>query len=238
MKIIICDDDQDIISKIIKLLNTITEKRKLAFDITSYSCGEEAIIDNIKYDVAFVDIEMLGVNGLTVTKHLQNSNPNIIVFIVTSFQAYLDDAMALNIFRYLSKPIDDNRFLKNMCIAIDIYQKSTQSIITETYEECFNLFTRDILYVTIENRKACLVTKNGNLVTKNSFDFWKKKLQNYDYFVQSHYSFIVNLKNVTHFSKSDISISKNKAENISVPISRRFYSSFKKSFYDYIGRLV
>jgi len=238
MKIIICDDDQDIISKIIKLLNTITEKRKLSFEIISFSCGEDAMIDNNKYDVAFVDIEMLGVNGLTVTKHLQNNNPNIIIFIVTSFQAYLDDAMALNIFRYLSKPIDENRFMKNMNIAIDIYHKSTQSIVTETYEECFNLFTRDILYVTIENRKACLVTKNGNLVTKNSFDFWKKKLQDYDYFVQSHYSFIVNLKNVTHFSKSDISISKNSEENITVPVSRRFYSSFKKSFYDYIGRLV
>lgn len=54
---------------------------------------------------------MPGVNGLSVTKHLQTLNPNIIVFIVTSFQGYLDDAMDLKVFRFLSKPIDENRFL-------------------------------------------------------------------------------------------------------------------------------
>ncbi len=235
MKTLICDDDKTIINKILGLLNAITKQRKLEFDVKSYNCGEDVITDCEKYDIAFVDIEMPGINGLSVTKHLQKVNSNAIIFIVTSFHAYLDDAMALNVFRYLSKPINENRFMKNMNIAIDIYQKSTQNIVFETYDECFTVFTRDILYITIENRKACIFTKDGKFQTRNNFDYWKNQLNEYDYFVQSHYSFIVNLKNVTHFSKNNIVLSINGKDYSNVPISRRFYSSFKESFYKYIG---
>ncbi len=81
----------------------------------------------IKTDFAFIDIEMPGVNGLSVTKHLQTLNPNIIVFfIVTSFQGYLDDAMDLKVFRFLSKPIDENRFFKSMDVALNLYKQSTE----------------------------------------------------------------------------------------------------------------
>lgn len=238
MKILICDDDSKIINKINSLLNKVTKQRKLHFEIKTYNCGESVLSDLERYDIAFVDIEMSGINGLSVTKHLQKTNPNIIVFIVTSFQAYLDDAMDLNVFRYLSKPLDENRFIKNLNIAINVYQKSTQIIATEAYDEFYSIFTRDILYITIKNRKACIITKDNTYPTKRSFEYWKKELSNYDYFVQSHCSYIINLKNVTHFSKTDVTLSKNQTDTITLPISRRFYPLFKEAFKNYIGVTV
>lgn len=234
MKILICDDDKKIIDKISNLLHTISQQRKLLFEINSYNTGDDVLLDVTKYDIAFIDIEMPGINGFSVTKHIKKINSNSIIFIVTSFQSYLDDAMALNVFRFLSKPIENNRFIKNMNIAIDIYQKSTQKIVVETYDECFTVFTRDILYITLDKRKACIVTKDTKLLSRKNFDYWKKQLAEYDYFVQPHYSFIVNLKNVVHFSKSDITLSLNNEEYTHIPISRRFYSSFKNAFYNYI----
>lgn len=238
MKIIICDDDVNIIKQISSFLNDLTKLRKLKFEISSYTCGDDVKQNNEKFDIAFIDIEMPGISGLTLTKHLQSVNPNIIIFIVTSFHSYLDDAMDLKVFRFLSKPIDKNRFMKNINIAIDVYQKSSQNIAVETYDEFYNIFTRDILYITIENRKACIVTKDGKLKTQNNFDFWKKQLKEYEYFVQPHYSYIVNLKNVTNFSKTEITLSANGEKYEHIPISRRYYSSFKDSFQKYIGVTV
>lgn len=238
MKVLICDDEQKIIDEVTELLNKIKKLRNLSFELTSHNCGEDVLKDNGKYDIAFVDIEMPGINGLSVSKHLQKTNSNIIIFIVTSFHAYLDDAMDLNVFRYLSKPLDENRFMKSMNIAIDIYHKSTQYIVAETCDECFHIFTKDILYITIENRKSSIITKDQKLVTRKNFDYWKKQLAEYDYFAQPHYSFIVNLKNVTHFSKTNIILSANGKEYQNVPISRRYYSSFKEAFYKYVGVTV
>ena len=121
MKILVCDDDQNIVNRINTILKHISNERKLIFDITTYNLGDKVCKDKNKYDIAFIDIEMPGINGLSVTKYVKKVNPNAIIFIVTSFQSYLDDAMALNVFRYLSKPIDKNRFIKNMNVAIDLF---------------------------------------------------------------------------------------------------------------------
>lgn len=238
MKIIICDNDVNIIHQISDYLNSITDLRKISFDITTFSRGEDVIYNNLKFDIAFIKMELPSIDGLTVIKHLQTINPNIMIFIVASSYLYLDDAMNLNVFRYLSKTIDENRFMKNTNTAIDLYQQYTQSIVVETSNKLYSLFTKDILYITIENRKACIITKEGKLRTQNNFGFWKKLINEYEYLVQSHYSFIVNLKNVISFSKTEITLSANGKNYENIPISRRFYTSFKESLLGYIGTKV
>ena len=234
MKVLICDDNPKIITQIKKYLMEISKQTRYKFDFICFINGNDISTEQIKADFAFIDIEMPGVNGLSVTKHLQKINPNIIIFIVTSFQGYLDDAMDLNVFRFLSKPIDKNRFFKSMDVALNLYHQSTETIILDYFDECHNIFTIDILYLTIENRKTKLVTKTQEFISNKKFDYWKKQLSKYEYFAQSHYSYIVNLKNVTDFNKNEITLSFN-SKKATVPISRSFYASFKKAFYEYMG---
>lgn len=215
----------------------ISKQTRYKFDFICFINGNDISTEQIKADFAFIDIEMPGVNGLTVTKLLQTLNPNIIVFIVTSFQGYLDDAMDLNVFRFLSKPIDKNRFFKSMDVALNLYHQSTETIILDYFDECHNIFTIDILYLTIENRKTKIITKNNEYISNKKFDYWKNCLKSYEYFAQSHYSYIVNLKNVTDFDKNEITLSVD-SKKVKVPVSRSFYASFKKSFYEYMGGTI
>ena len=234
---LICDDNPKIITQIKKYLMEISKQTRYKFDFICFINGNDISTEQIKADFAFIDIEMPGVNGLTVTKHIQKINPNIIIFIVTSFQGYLDDAMDLNVFRFLSKPIDKNRFFKSMDVALNLYHQSTETIILDYFDECHNIFTIDILYLTIENRKTKIITKNNEYISNKKFDYWKNYLKSYDYFAQSHYSFIVNLKNVTDFDKNEITLSVD-SKKVKVPVSRSFYASFKKSFYEYMGGTI
>ena len=140
MNVLICDDDLKIVQQIKNFLLKLSKQSTYNFDITCFSNGDSILDKQIKTDFAFIDIEMPGVNGLSVTKHLQTLNPNIIVFIVTSFQGYLDDAMDLKVFRFLSKPIDENRFFRSMEIALNLYKQSTEKIILDYFDECHNIF--------------------------------------------------------------------------------------------------
>ena len=237
MQVLLCDDDPKVIVQIKKYLSEISKRTKCKFDYVSFTNGDDILTKQIKIDFAFIDIEMPGVNGLTVTKHLQKINPNIIIFIVTSFQGYIDDAMDLKVFRFLSKPIAENRFYKSMDVALNLYHQSTEQILLEYFDEHHNIFTIDILYLTIDNRKTKIITKNGEYISNKKFDYWKKHLKTYDYFAQSHYSFIVNLKNVTDFTKNEITLSFG-SEKVKVPISRNYYASFKKLFYEYMGGTI
>ena len=183
MNVLICDDDLKIVQQIKNFLLKLSKQSTYNFDITCFSNGDSILDKQIKTDFAFIDI---------------------IVFIVTSFQGYLDDAMDLKVFRFLSKPIDENRFFKSMDVALNLYKQSTEKIILDYFDECHNIFTIDILYLTIENRKTKLVTKTQEFISNKKFDYWKNRLKSYGYFAQSHYSYIINLKNVTDFNKNEI----------------------------------
>lgn len=237
MNVLICDDDYKIVTQIKKYLLEISKNLTYKFNFTCFSNGDDILTKQIKIDFAFIDIEMPGVNGFTVTKHLQAINSNIIIFIVTSYHSYLDDAMDLKVFRFLSKPLDKNRFFKSMDIALHLYHQSTEKIILDENGKCHTIFTNDILYLTIDSRKTKIITKNGNYISSEKFDDWKKRLKTYNYFAQSHYSFIVNLKNVTDFDKKEITLSFETGK-AKVPISRGFYVSFKKAFYEYMGGTI
>lgn len=82
MNVLICDDDLKIVQQIKNFLLKLSKQSTYNFDITCFSNGDSILDKQIKTDFAFIDIEMPGVNGLSVTKYLQTLNPNIIVFIV------------------------------------------------------------------------------------------------------------------------------------------------------------
>lgn len=234
LKVLICDDDNYIVDEIKNNLNTFTNKHKIAFDIDSFYSGVNLMNSNNRYDMAFIDIEMPQVNGLTLSAQLKKVNSNIIIFIITSHESYLDDAMDLDVFRYLSKPIDNDRFFRALNTAINYYHSNTQIIALEYYDECYSVFTGDIVYITIEDRKAVIITRQKKYYTNQKMSYWKNKLKSYDYFAQPHYSYLVNLRYVSDFNKTQLNIEAD-SKKVTLPISQRNHSSFKKAYFAYIG---
>lgn len=234
LKILICDDDIKIIDEIQEYLNTYSQKHKILFETNAFNSSTAAAKSSYAYDMAFIDIEMPSVNGLTLASLLKEKNKNIIIFIVTSFGCYLDDAMDLDVFRYLTKPIDSNRFYRALKTALERYHSDTQVIALEDYDECYTVFTKDILYITTENKRAVIVTKQGKYLSNQRISYWKDKLKDIDYLVQTHYSYIVNMRYIGNFNKKDLCIEADN-QKFTLPISQRKYSDFKKAYFAYIG---
>ena len=147
INILICDDDLSTISQVKKLLCFIQNKTKSEFLIDTNSTGDISTKSKLKYDIAILDIEMPGTNGLTLARTLKDINPDIIIIILTSFSDYLDSAMDIPVFRYLSKPIDKNRFIKNFQEALHYYRKLGKQIVVEKDDEVITIKTKDILYI-------------------------------------------------------------------------------------------
>ena len=76
---------------------------------------------------------MPGMNGIYVGNELKRVNENVIIFIVTSYSEYLDEAMRFRVFRYLSKPLEKQRFFRNFRDAIDLYHTMTVRIPIEIF---------------------------------------------------------------------------------------------------------
>ncbi|MDY2589148.1 MAG: response regulator [Agathobacter sp.] len=66
--------------------------------------------DTGEKDLLFLDVEMPGMNGIYVGTELKRQNPDIMIFIVTSYSEYLDATMRFQVFRFLTKPLNRQRF--------------------------------------------------------------------------------------------------------------------------------
>ena len=237
MKILICDDSSNAIKELRGLIDKFSVEQALPFDIVEVSDPKKIINCCDNFDLAFLDIEMPEINGLSLTKYLKSKNPNIIVFIVTSFNAYLDDAMDLNVFRYLSKPVNEQRFNKSLHTAINLLKQNSEAILIEAKDGCHTVYTSDILYIAINSRKTKVVTSRTEYICNQNLEKWKTLLKSKTSFSQPHYSFIVNMKNVTDFNRNEIILSLN-SKTEAVPVSRGHYEKFRKDFFAYMGVTV
>lgn len=237
MNMLICDDDTNITKQVVSLINKFEKSNKLKFNIKIFNNGDEVLKEDYYSDFAIIDVEMPGISGIKLSEKLKKANPDIIIIILTSFTNYLDAAMKIKVFRYLSKPIDKMRFFNNLTEAIIEYKRISKTVIVESNDEIHILKTKDILF--IENLKygSKLVTKRGDYITKQKPKEWYTVIDQPICFAYSHNSIIVNLQNVIDFNKTTVILRKSENETVTTYISQRKYSSFKKSFFKYAGGL-
>ena len=203
----------------------------MSFHFADFVFEEKAV-----YDIAFIDIEMPKTSGLILAEELQKINPDIIVIVVTSFQHYLDDAMRIHVFRYLSKPIDRNRFMRNLEEAVEEYNNTNKKLTLKSNDSFVVINTNDILYLERKVGGTTGVTVNGEFEVKEKLDDCKELINHPDVFVHSHNSIVVNLQNVVNFDKAIVTLQKNEKETLETYMSQRKYKEFKESFMKFVMR--
>lgn len=84
MNILICDDDKHYVDTIRKYVDEFFVERKITdYMVYEYYSGEEAAKNTKKIDIAFLDVEMSGINGIEAGRYLRKNNRNIVIFIIT-----------------------------------------------------------------------------------------------------------------------------------------------------------
>ncbi len=119
MNIAICDDEQIYADEIKKHVECYFTRREVPHKIYVFTDGQAAARSEVKFDMAFLDIEIGSVSGLDVGKAMRKNNPNIVFIVVTAFSKYLDDALDLKVLRFLEKPINSERLYAGIDRAID-----------------------------------------------------------------------------------------------------------------------
>ncbi len=103
MRILIVDDEEELVSSIVERL----ELREI--DATGATRGEEALqrLAEETYDVVLVDLKMPGMDGLEVVAEIKRRTPGQKVVMLTGHgsAAHAERGMELGAFAYLMKPI-------------------------------------------------------------------------------------------------------------------------------------
>ena len=103
MKIIAVDDEKIALQGLLSAIKRAAPEA----DIYGFRYTGEAIahMESNPCDVAFLDIEMKGMNGVEVAEKLLAINPNVNIIFATGFGSYRDAAFDMHASGYLIKPI-------------------------------------------------------------------------------------------------------------------------------------
>lgn len=231
MKILICDDEQQYIDKLKIHIEEFMHCRSANFEIHTFNNPQQVVESDTVYQLAFLDIQMNELDGISLAKILKERNNKIVIFFVTSFNDYQDDAMDLRAFRFFEKPYNADRLYSGLEKAMEYIDESYVDFYTYTNNDQKKMLVDDVIYVERGNRQVTLVTTQGNFTTKESFDEWCEILQN-SFFYRVHKSFIVNLHYVTSYKYSEIFVQ----DNVRIPIASRRQADFHKFWFTYLRR--
>lgn len=105
MKILLVDDEE---LQLIRLENAC-KKVMPDSEFFSFTNPIKVVESNINFDLAFLDIEMPGLNGIQLAKKLKSINPKIRVIFVTAYNNYALDAYRVHASGYITKPVNENK---------------------------------------------------------------------------------------------------------------------------------
>lgn len=233
MRILFCDDDIRVLEQTQKYVKEFFKDiGGIQPEFAAYHSGDELLANEARADIAFLDVEMPGTSGINVGATLIDKNPRILIFVVTSYPDYLDEALRENAFRFLSKPIDKNRLFRNLQDAMYKYNMETTEIPVETDTGIELLKADEIVSVEVVQRKTIIYTVESAIHTNQSVEYWRSKL-NIPCFYSTHRGVIINMRYVSRVGK-DVVILKYRGKTKEVYLARRKYTDFKDTYLLYL----
>ena len=209
--------------------------------------GESAIniINNMKPDLIFIDIELPEFNGFQVLEKL-NHRPSVIF--VTSYNQYAIKAFEENAIDYILKPTSKERLEKSIKrvtegknIDNDKILQLLENKIFRNYQERFTIKIGDeillipqekVYYFKAESRYVFL----GSLEKEYIYDSTLKELSDIldpQKFIRASKSYIVAIDKIEKFSKwflGDYVIKLKDKKKTSVKIGRKFLPDLREKF--------
>lgn len=146
MKIAICDDIIEYRLSVKTYVNEYFKIHNVDCKVTEFENGTDLLNSNDNFDILFLDIELGDSNGIEIAKGIQAKDKHTVILIVTSYHQYLDDAMDINVTRYIDKPINQNRIFSALDKALSVINESIITFTTKD-NQIARLRSSDIIYI-------------------------------------------------------------------------------------------
>lgn len=120
-KVMLADDEGIVIDALKFIINkNFGDKCEIQYAKTGRSVIELA--EQFRPDIAFMDIQMPGINGIEAMKEIKKSNSNIIFIVLSAYNKfdYAREAINLGVLEYVNKPIEQKTIVGLMEKAIKI----------------------------------------------------------------------------------------------------------------------
>ena len=217
LKIAICDDDLGFTGSLETMVLEESRSIGIRVDTNVFSDGKtllKSIQSGERYGLIFIDIEMEQVDGISAARKIRETDRSVLFIYISGYDKYLRELFEVEPFRFLSKPLDKEKFrryFKEACQRIG----ETEIFFQFTYNrEIRKVPLKDIVYFESRNRVVHIFLRNGSTAYfYGKLSVVEKELaDSRRYFLLIHQSFLVNYDYITKMNFFNITISINGKE--------------------------
>jgi two-component system response regulator LytT len=198
------------------------------------------LIEKLEPDLAFLDVQMPGLDGLGVIRKARETGLRLPHFILaTAYDQYAVQAFRLEALDYLLKPVDRERLSETIERARRAIQEKQKiespeplparvspqrtKLLVKSGNRSFIVDAQDVIYATIDNGLITMVT--ASLEGQSNFHTIEELQSNLDpeVFWRVHRSYLVNInriKEVIPWFKSSYQIRMDDKKQTEIPVSR------------------
>lgn len=202
VRIAIVEDEPEQAAILRGMIERFSRESGSEFDVSVFPDGKDFVFSGGHFDIAFLDIQMECMDGMSAARKIRETNNEMIIIFVTNLSEYAIEGYSVSALTFILKPLRYEVLRMAAERALVIVNKHPEKALTvKTDKGTVKIKPAQLYYVEIENRRLALRTANGVFYCTETMQRMEDQLDP-ERFFRCHVAFLVNLDHVARIDKS------------------------------------
>lgn len=223
--IAICDDNPADIRYLSDILEHWARQNGILLHRDAFPSAEAFLFcyaERKDFDILLLDIEMAGMDGVTLARTIRRENENIQIVFITGYSDYIAEGYDVSALHYLMKPVREEKLCQVLNRALGKLRRNERALMLELAGEALRIPLYEILYLEVRKNYVTIHGRQDYTVKKTLGDF--QPLLDERFFRLGR-SYILNLSRVERVTKTEVTLS----DGSRIPLPRSMYEPLNRA---------
>lgn len=230
MKIAICDDDKQELSRILTMLEQYQKRQTVPVTLYPFHSGFElaATAREERYDLYLLDIIMPGLTGMELAREIRSFDKAADLIFLTTSPEFAVESYTVKATNYLMKPILPEQLFQTLDEILETKrQEQGHSLVLKSSIGVHKITLEHLMYLEAQGRKVIYCLSNGEQISCTArFATVCENLLQYPEFILAHRSFLVNMNYIRFIGNTDLQLQ----DGSILPLAQRRVTEIRKHY--------
>lgn len=225
LHIAICDDSSTDSEYVRTLLAEWARLRAQDVRAEVFSSAEKFLFhyeDDRSYDILLLDIEMDGMDGVTMARRIRKGNEAVQIVFITGYSDYIAEGYDVAALHYLMKPVGREKFFAVLDRAAEKCRRNERFLALEAGGELVRIPLYEIRYLDVHQNYVTVHAKQDYTVKRTLGEFEQELGEG---FFRAGRSLIVRLGCIRRVTKTDVHLD----DGSTLPLPRGVYEPLNRA---------